>query len=201
MPLILNEKVLVLDKNYRPIRITNVKGAVYLVFREAANVIDQDYNIFKVDEWIRHSKHRVEVDCEFRALRSVDSVFGIPKAIILRNYVQKRTRHPTCTKMNVFIRDMYTCQYCDVKLSQGNATVDHVVPRSRGGDLTWTNAATSCKECNNAKGSKSLERSGMKLKKELKPLMYNIDFFRYYARRFNEQGWYIFLGVKDGEVQ
>ncbi len=199
MPLILNEKVLVLDKNYRPIRITNVRGAIYLVFREAANIIDQDYNVFTLDEWLRHSRHRTEMkDEEFRALRSVSNVFGVPKIIILKNYIQRKVRAPSCTKMNVFIRDMYQCQYCSVKLAQGNATVDHVIPRSKGGDLTWENAVTSCKECNNLKGSKTLIQCNMKLLKKPKPLSFDINFFRYYARRFKKTEWYRFLGVDDG---
>jgi 5-methylcytosine-specific restriction endonuclease McrA len=201
MPLILNKKVLVLDKNYRPIRITSVRGAIYLVFREAANVIDNDYNVFTLEEWMRHSKHRNEMrDADFEVLRSVSSVFGIPKIIILKNYIQKRTRSPSCTKMNIFIRDMYECQYCGIKLSQGHATVDHIIPKSKGGEMSWANAATSCKECNNLKGSKTLLQCNMKLLKRPKPLCFDIKFFRYYARRFKKTEWFRFLGVNNGEL-
>jgi len=199
MPLILNKKVLVLDKNYRPIRITSVRGAIYLVFREAANVLDDDYNVFTLSEWLRHSAHRKEVgDKEFKALRSVNNVFGVPNTIILKNYIQRKVRNPACTKMNVFIRDMYQCQYCSTKLPQGHATVDHVIPRSKGGDLTWENAVTSCRECNNLKGSKTLLQCNMKLLKRPKPLCFDIKFFRYYAKRFRKTEWYKFLGVNDG---
>ena len=82
----LENRVLVLDKNYQPVRIVNVRGAIYLVFREAANVIDEDYNIFELGEWIRHSKHRIKIDKEFKALRSVDSAFGVPSVIISVSY-------------------------------------------------------------------------------------------------------------------
>lgn len=199
MPLILNEKVLVLDKNFRPIRITNVRGAIYLVFREAANVIDSDYNIFTLNEWLRHSRHRTEMrDIDFRVLRSVNNVFGIPSTIILKNYIQRKVRTPACTKMNVFIRDMYECQYCGVKLPQGHATVDHIIPRSKGGALTWENAATSCRDCNNLKGSKTLLQCNMKLLKRPRPLSFDIKFFRYYAKRFRKAEWYMFLGINDG---
>jgi len=54
---LMNKKILVLDRNYQPIRIVNVRGAIYLVFREAANVIDEDYYVFELQEWLRHSKH------------------------------------------------------------------------------------------------------------------------------------------------
>jgi len=194
----LNKKILVLDKNYQPIRIVNVRGAIYLVFREAANVIDGDYNVFELQEWLRHSKHRIEVDDDFPALRSIDSAFGIPDIIILRNFIQKKPRESVCTKMNVFMRDLYQCQYCGIKINQGNATIDHIIPRARGGEITWTNAVTSCKECNNKKGHKSLSEFGMKLKKHPAPLVWNHNYFRRYCKRYPNKVWARFLGDKDG---
>ena len=86
MSISLHKKVLVLDKNYQPIRIVNLRGAIYLVFREAANVIDGDYNIFNLQEWIRHSELRYNVDYDFKALRAVNSAFGIPDVVILKNF-------------------------------------------------------------------------------------------------------------------
>ena len=194
----LNKKILVLDKNYQPIRIVNVRGAIYLVFREAANVIDGDYNVFELQEWLRHSKHRMEVDDDFPALRSIDSAFGIPDIIILRNFIQKKPRESVCTKMNIFMRDLFQCQYCGVRISQGNATIDHVVPRSRGGEITWKNAVTSCKDCNNKKGHKALSECGMKLHKKPSPLVWDHNYFMRYCKRYPNKVWARFLGVRDG---
>jgi 5-methylcytosine-specific restriction endonuclease McrA len=194
----LNKKILVLDKNYQPIRIVNVRGAIYLVFREAANVIDEDYNVFELREWMRHSRHRHLIDKEFNVLRSVDNAFGIPDIIILRNFIQKRPRESVCTKMNVFMRDLYECQYCGLKMCNSDATLDHVVPRSRGGTITWYNAVASCKDCNNRKGHKTLVDSGMKLKKHPSALVWNHNYFRRYCMRYPNQVWEKFLGVKHG---
>ena len=70
-----SKKVLVLDKTYQPMRIVDLRGAIYLVFREVANVIDEDYNVFDLKEWVHHSECRYGVDVDFKALRSVDSVW------------------------------------------------------------------------------------------------------------------------------
>jgi 5-methylcytosine-specific restriction endonuclease McrA len=194
----LSKKVLVLDKNYQPIRIVNVRGAIYLVFREAANVIDEDYNVFKVDEWLRHSRHRLLIDESFVALRSVNNAFGIPDVIKLRSFIQRKPRESVCTKNNILLRDLYQCQYCNVPLFNGDATIDHVIPRSKGGSITWENAATSCRDCNNKKGSKLLNESNLRLKNKLVPLVWNHNYFMRYCKRYPNRIWEKFLGVKHG---
>ena len=188
-----NKRVLVLDKNYQPIRIVDLRGAIYLVFREAANVIDSDYNVFDLREWISHSEIRISIDSDFKALRSVDSAFGIPDVVILKNYKQKNVRKSICTKKNVNFRDLYTCQYCAAKLSHSEATIDHVVPASKGGQLTWDNAVTACRDCNNKKGDKDLDKSGMKLYNKPKPLIWDRGWFKKYEKRYPNEAWKRFI--------
>jgi 5-methylcytosine-specific restriction endonuclease McrA len=192
--------VLVLDKNYQPIRIVDVRGAVYLVFREAANILDQDYNVYNLQEWLRTSDIRCIMDRDFKYLSSVNNKFGIPNIIVLKNFIQKKIRTSACTKKNIFLRDMYTCQYCKKHLGHGNCTIDHIVPSSKGGELSWTNAVTSCRYCNNTKGHKSLDEWGQKLTKEPKPLKWDHRFFRNYIGRYPNRNWERFLGVKDGKI-
>ncbi len=197
---LLTEKVLVLDKNYQPIRIVDVRGAIYLVFREAANVLDSDYNVYDLQEWLRTSEVRSTIDSGFKYLSSVNNRFGIPEIIILKSFVQKRTRASACTKKNIFLRDMYTCQYCEKSLSQGDCTIDHIVPSSAGGKVSWSNAVTSCRDCNNSKGNKSLEQWGVKLIKTPEPLMWDHKFFRNYVLRYPRRSWERFLGVKNENI-
>lgn len=194
MSISLHKKVLVLDKNYQPIRIVNLRGAIYLVFREAANVIDRDYNVFNLQEWIRHSELRYNVDCDFKALRSVDSAFGVPDVVILKNFKQKQPRISACTKNNIILRDLYTCQYCSKKLTEDSSTIDHVIPTSKGGLLSWENAVTSCRECNNKKGDKDLDKCELKLLNKPKPLVWDHNYFRKYAEKFHNKTWNQFLG-------
>ena len=65
---------------------------------------------------------------------------------------------------NVIARDNFECQYCGVRLGSRDVTLDHIVPRSLGGQTTWTNVVCSCMRCNTKKGDKSLTKSGMTLK-------------------------------------
>ena len=73
----------------------------------------------------------------------------------------KKTLPPT--KKNIFIRDMSHCQYCKKKLSLDNSSIDHVIPRSKGGKNVWENVVLSCIPCNTKKGNKTLEEIGFKL--------------------------------------
>ena len=189
----LSKRVLVLDRNYQPIRIVDLKGAIYLVFREAANVIDADYNVFNLKEWISHSEIRISIDSEFKALRSVDSAFGVPDVVILKNFKQKKVRESICTKKNVGFRDLNTCQYCAKKLSHSETTIDHVVPVSKGGQLIWGNVVASCRDCNNKKGNKDLDKSGLMLLNRPRPLLWDRGYFLRYEKRYPNPVWRRFL--------
>ena len=182
-----------LDKNYQPIRIVNLKGAIYLVFREVANVLDQDYNIFNLQEWLRHSELSHSIDENFKALRSVDSAFGIPEVLKLKYFKQRKARKSACTKNNIAFRDLHICQYCGECLTHADSTIDHIVPVSKGGTLNWDNVVTACKECNNKKGNKDLDKSGLMLLNIPKPLFWDREYFRKYERRFPNEVWKRFL--------
>jgi len=188
-----SKKVLVLDKTYQPMRIVDLRGAIYLVFREAANVIDSDYNVFDLREWITHSEIRMTIDSDFKALRSVDSAFGVPDVLIMRHYKQKQIRQSICTKKNVNFRDLNICQYCQVKLTYRESTIDHVVPVCKGGGLTWGNVVTACRSCNNKKGDKDLDKSGMKLYNDPKPLFWDRGWFKRFEQRYPNDVWKRFL--------
>jgi len=188
-----NTKCLVLDRNYQPIRIVDLRGAIYLIFREVANVINQDYKKFNLQEWISHSEEQYKNNTNFRALRSVNSAFGIPDVVILKNFRQKNPRIPACTKNNIIFRDLYRCQYCETKLRHPETTIDHVVPVSKGGVLSWENAVTSCRTCNNKKGNKDLDKCGLMLSNIPKPLLWDRKYFRRYEERFPNEAWKRFL--------
>src|SRR5512143_342332 len=65
--------------------------------------------------------------------------------------------------MNIYRRDRHTCQYCGVHLPPEELSVDHILPRSRGGRSTWTNCVLSCLRCNRRKSNRSVEEAGMRL--------------------------------------
>lgn len=77
----------------------------------------------------------------------------VPAVLILNEYFKKKN-HLRLTKRNIFLRDRYTCQYCGALCKDHDATIDHVIPISRGGDSSWTNLSTACKDCNYKKSDK-----------------------------------------------
>lgn len=76
----------------------------------------------------------------------------VPAVLILKEYQKKKTS-VRFSKSNVFLRDGYVCQYCDIDVTRKTATLDHVLPTSHGGKTTWENCTTACADCNARKGN------------------------------------------------
>jgi 5-methylcytosine-specific restriction endonuclease McrA len=116
----------------------------------------------------------------------------VPAVIMLKEY-QKPKSAMRLSKRNIFLRDGYRCQYCEVEVNEANATLDHVLPSSLGGKTAWDNCTTACKTCNYKKGATT------KMKPKVRP--YKPDFWelvnRRKARGFHLQhpSWANYLGV------
>ena len=136
--------VLVLDASYRPIKQISWQKAMILFFQDKIEVI-REYD----DTWIN----------------SPSKKFKLPSVIRLVNYIFKLPWGVKLTRTNIFIRDLGKCQYCDKKLSKGRFTIDHVIPRSKGGQTAWENLVTSCSRCNTHKGDSLLKDIDFILKK------------------------------------
>lgn len=106
----------------------------------------------------------VEVLSEWDGEKIVNDV-SMPAILQLKNFVLSRTAHKMCTYNRgvVLARDSYTCQYCSRRLVLREATIDHVVPSSRGGKNHWTNCVASCKTCNRRKDNRTPDEAGMRL--------------------------------------
>jgi 5-methylcytosine-specific restriction endonuclease McrA len=100
-------------------------------------------------------------------IRTVSREYSLPSVIRLKRYVKiiKRIGLATCTRKNVLMRDKFQCQYCGIQCRPSVVTIDHVIPRSKGGDSTWINLVAACQPCNRRKGNKLLAEAGMKLRK------------------------------------
>lgn len=143
---ILNTEVLVLNKAYEPLDICNVKRAIVLIFLEKAESV-------------------VPMG---KALRSVTDEFPVPSVIRVKKYISPIRDAVVLNKKNIFRRDNHTCQYCGIKNSE--LTIDHIIPKVKGGKDNWENLVTACHKCNNKKGDQDLEKSGLVLlKKPRKP--------------------------------
>jgi 5-methylcytosine-specific restriction endonuclease McrA len=132
------QQVLVLNASYEPLNVTTVRRAHVLVFKGKAEVIE-------------------ELD---QPLRSATVAFPRPHVIRLVQYVRvPRTLQRKISRRALFARDGWRCMYCGTTASK--LTLDHVVPRSRGGDSVWENVVTSCAPCNLRKADRLPHEAGM----------------------------------------
>jgi 5-methylcytosine-specific restriction endonuclease McrA len=133
-------QVLVLNASYEPLNVTSVRRAHVLVFKGKAEVLEQ-------------------LD---KSLHSASDTFAWPHVIRLVRYVRvPRAVQRKISRRALFARDGWRCVYCGT--ASGRLTLDHVVPRSRGGESVWENVVTSCAPCNLTKGNRLLEETGLRL--------------------------------------
>jgi 5-methylcytosine-specific restriction endonuclease McrA len=96
-----------------------------------------------------------------KKINSVRKSFELPAVIVLNKYIKFRFSYMACNRANILWRDDYRCQYCSNTFKIEKLTLDHVVPKSRGGDNSWKNLVTACKKCNQRKGNKTPSEAGM----------------------------------------
>jgi 5-methylcytosine-specific restriction endonuclease McrA len=133
--------VLVLNSQYLPIQTTSVKKAIKLIYRGVA-VAEKYTDIM----W-----------------HSISSEIILPSVIRLINFHKIPVKTYKLSKKNILIRDRYTCQYCKQTVSDRSLTIDHIIPKSRGGSSRWENLVTACKRCNSIKADRTPEEAGMLL--------------------------------------
>lgn len=154
----LSSGVLVLNRSYLPVHITTVKRALSLLYQGIAKAVNEQYELFNFDDW-RELRPRQGED--FVGL--VNDMIRVPRVIILLSYDRIPKRHIRFSRINIFLRDNNTCQYCGQKLPRRELNIDHVTPRSRGGTSIWENVVCSCHECNRRKGGRSPDEANMRL--------------------------------------
>lgn len=94
-------------------------------------------------------------------IHSVNKSFPFPSVIRLSSYIKVPYKRIELSRKNIIRRDGYCCQYCGTKTHE--LTIDHVIPKSRGGTDSWENLVSACKICNNKKGNRTPEEAGMPL--------------------------------------
>jgi 5-methylcytosine-specific restriction endonuclease McrA len=106
-----------------------------------------------------------------QTISSPNLSFRLPAVVVLKKVVKKGGSF-ACDRKHVYIRDKGCCQYCGKNLTKTESTLDHVVPKSQGGIISWDNVVLSCFDCNQKKGSRTPEQANMKLRKQPKFLTY-----------------------------
>ncbi len=155
----LSSAVLVLNRSYMPVHVTTVKRALTLLYQGMAKAVNEQYELFNFDDWRQLTPQEGD-----STIGLVDDIIRVPRVIILVAYDRIPKRRVRFSRLNIFLRDQNTCQYCGKTKSRKELNLDHVVPRSRGGTSTWENVVCSCFECNRRKGGRTPREANMKLR-------------------------------------
>ncbi len=140
----MSHEVLVLNSDYEPLNVCNLRRAVVLLYLGKADVL-----------------HAHESGDAPRLLTGEGEALPAPSVLRLRYHVKRPLPELKLSRRSVFARDNYTCQYCGVQ--SRDLTIDHIVPKRHGGGMQWDNLVACCRRCNTRKGDKMLQNTGMKL--------------------------------------
>ncbi len=135
----LESRVLVLNQNYEPMSVCSARRAVVLLYLEKAEMIERNHEM----------------------IRSLHSSMPLPSIVRLSRLVHVPRKRVLLNRKNILKRDSYQCQYCSTR--EGHITVDHVVPKDRGGQDTWENLVCACVKCNAEKSNRTPREAGMVL--------------------------------------
>jgi 5-methylcytosine-specific restriction endonuclease McrA len=164
----LSGKVLILNGNYEPLAICNVQKAIILLYLNKADMVSAVGG---------------------KAVHSASASIPFPSVIRLSNYVRVPFKKVILSRKNILRRDGHKCQYCGA--SSISLTVDHIMPKSRGGEDSWENLVSACLRCNNRKGSHTPDEAEMPLMK--RPIRPNhVTFLRQYVGKVGKD-WEPFL--------
>jgi len=155
----LGQPALVLNKSWAVVNVTTVKRAFGLLYCGRARVIAPD--TFKIHDFESWTQVPVNGD---PVVRTVSFPIRTPQVIVLKSYDSMPVKDLPFSRRNIYRRDNYTCQYCGRRCRTEDLTIDHVVPRSRGGTTSWDNCVCACSRCNARKGSRLPEMAGMRLR-------------------------------------
>ena len=139
---VLGRKVLVLNQSYEPLMIINAKRAIVLVIKDKVELLE------KYQE----------------SIRSASSRFDLPSVVKLNFYIHIKYKDIILSRRNILKRDNQRCQYCNKPRKP--LTIDHVIPKNKGGKDLWENLVAACVQCNTRKGDSLLKNIDMKLQKK-----------------------------------
>ena len=165
----INLPVLVLNQNYEPLNICRVRRAIVLLYRDKAEMLENGSGF----------------------VQSASHTFPVPSVIRLACLIKRPWLRPKLTRVEVFNRDRYTCQYCSKKIKQ--LTLDHVIPRYHGGQHTWENVVSACIPCNRRKAGRTPEQAGMRLLNSPSPPRGSFFFYTPYRYQQTRDEWQKYL--------
>jgi len=159
--------VLVLNKNYMAVRIVGAKRAFSLLFRSLAEVVsvEQDcYAGYDFQSWCSVSEFKRHFEPESHDwVSTINFYIAVPRIIRLLFYDRLPRNSIKFNRRNIFARDKNLCQYCGKKFPTSELSLDHVIPRSMGGQSVWSNIVCACTGCNVKKGGLTPKQAFMTL--------------------------------------
>lgn len=130
-----------------------------LVLQEAALPVDRDFVSYSIKEWFELSL----IDESYATVQTVKQRIAVPEVIVLKKYNKLPTRDVKYSRQTLFQRDRFTCGYCGKLFERNELTIDHIIPKSRGGQSNWSNAISCCKPCNAFKANRTPYEADMPL--------------------------------------
>lgn len=171
---------LLLNSDWTPLNFVSSIRALNLLFNGRAEIIT-------LNEGEAHSV--------WEEIKTPSRSYQIPATIRLLHRVTRRYTIPRFRKRVLFNRDNWECQYCGIDLDWPSITIDHILPRSRGGETSWYNCVASCKKCNIKKGCRTLLESGMVLRKHpTDPKV--VHFWESHGQKVWHPDWSAFLNLE-----
>ena len=159
---VLSQRSLVLNKSWTAVATTTVRHALGLVFKGAAKAVQPEtFETHGFESWAD-----LAVPLEEPCVKTVKLRIKVPEVIVLLRYTGMPRRSVTFTRRNLFRRDKNTCQYCGAQPGMSELSIDHVLPRSRGGRSTWRNCVLACMRCNRRKANRTPADAGVRLRKK-----------------------------------
>jgi 5-methylcytosine-specific restriction endonuclease McrA len=191
----LDSRVLVLNRSYMPIHVTSARRAFSLIYQEAALALNEEYRTFDFAQWAS-----LPVEGDWSSVGTLRGALRVPRVIVLVTYDRVPRRHVRYSRVNVFARDKYTCQYCGARPPRSELNLDHVVPRSLGGKTTWENVVCSCVDCNRQKGGRTPQQARLRLRRQpSRPRWTPLVSLASASARYEE--WSPFLSIVDGGLR
>lgn len=202
-------RVLVLNKSWIPINVIDAFEALQKVFKGRALCVDaQTFGTYDFESWVLtwdDAIRTAKIAEGQRIVKTNGMSLVLPEVIVCTEYrgfgwkVNHR-RKPKFSRRNLYLRDRNTCQFCGKKFHTEDLTMDHVVPKSKGGKVCWTNIVLACTACNNRKSNLTVQAAGMRLIRQpfepkVEDLKLNpVDRLKMKLGRVVPKNWEQFLG-------
>lgn len=189
---VVDQPVLVLNKHWQPVAVLSVGVAVTTVIRGMGWVVDPvSFQLLEFEDWCEQERP------DARRIRTPRGELPAPEVVVLKEFADQPRRQVSFSRRNLLRRDQATCQYCGRRGVE--ATIDHVMPRSRGGPTSWENCVIACARCNHRKADRTPREAGMPLRRAPARPRWKPTFA--VSRDHYREAWGPFLAKSDVKVE